>query len=73
MRDSVDKANELVQRELDSILAQRQTAFTGKSEINCLECGEQIPEKRRQLLKGCQLCVDCQEIKEKREKDNLFL
>jgi phage/conjugal plasmid C-4 type zinc finger TraR family protein len=73
MRDSVDKANELVQRELDSILARRQTAFIGESETHCLKCGEQIPEKRRQILKGCRLCVDCQEIKEKREKDNLFL
>lgn len=65
MRDSIDKANELAQREIDNILAKRQTVFIGESEINCLECGDPIPEKRRKLLKGCKLCVDCQGLRER--------
>lgn len=67
MRDNIDKANELAQQEIDNILAKRQTVFVGESATNCLECGESIPEKRRQLLKGCKLCVDCQGLKEKRK------
>ncbi len=63
MRDIVDQANDLAQLELDNLLANRQT-FAGESAKDCIECGEPIPEKRRQLLKGCQLCVNCQSIKE---------
>ncbi|PXY93060.1 TraR/DksA family transcriptional regulator [Gilliamella apis] len=63
MRDIVDQANDLAQLELDNLLANRQT-FAGESAKDCIGCGEPIPEKRRQLLKGCQLCVDCQSLKE---------
>lgn len=67
MRDIIDQANDLAQLELDNLLANRQI-FTGESANDCIECGEPIPEKRRQLLKGCQLCIDCQSLKELRAK-----
>ncbi len=67
MKDIIEQANDLAQLELDNLLANRQT-FTGESAIDCIECGEPIPEKRRQLLKGCQLCIDCQNLKELRAK-----
>lgn len=63
MRDIIDQANDLAQLELDNLLANRQV-FKGESAKDCIECGEPIAEKRRQLLKGCQLCVDCQNLKE---------
>lgn len=64
MRDAIDQANDLAQREIDNILAKRQKVFVGESAINCFECGELIPEKRRKLLAGCKFCVDCQEVRE---------
>ena len=33
---------------------------------HCEECGEEIPEKRRQLIKGVRLCVFCQQLHERR-------
>lgn len=42
------------------------TAYTGESALYCCECGEQIPEKRRKLITGCQRCVDCQQLQEHR-------
>ncbi|MEM5516768.1 DksA/TraR family C4-type zinc finger protein [Henriciella sp. AS95] len=33
----------------------------GESLTHCVECGEPIPEKRRQLVAGVRLCVDCQQ------------
>jgi phage/conjugal plasmid C-4 type zinc finger TraR family protein len=27
----------------------------------CEECGEDIPQARRELVPGCQMCVHCQE------------
>ncbi|MCX5863625.1 MAG: TraR/DksA C4-type zinc finger protein [Deltaproteobacteria bacterium] len=32
---------------------------------HCLECGEEIPKKRRQAEPGCELCVKCKAWKEK--------
>lgn len=31
----------------------------GESLRECAECGEEIPEKRRQAIPGVKLCVDC--------------
>ncbi|WP_392565161.1 TraR/DksA family transcriptional regulator [Utexia brackfieldae] len=66
MRDNIDKANDLAQRELDSTLKNRTPKFVGESATHCQDCDEPIPERRRQLLAGCQLCVDCQSLNERR-------
>lgn len=34
------------------------------SRTHCCECGEPIPERRRQAIQGVQLCVDCQSLLE---------
>ncbi len=34
-------------------------APSGESLRECAECGEEIPEKRRQAIPGVKLCVDC--------------
>jgi RNA polymerase-binding transcription factor DksA len=31
-----------------------------KSLTHCIECGEDIPEKRRLAIEGCQRCLNCQ-------------
>ena len=38
----------------------RNAVGQGESEAFCLECGEPIPEARRQALKGVKFCVNCQ-------------
>lgn len=61
MRDSIDLANDLVQLEMENLIANR-TMFQGESATHCIDCDYPIPLKRRQLIKGCQRCVDCQQI-----------
>ena len=34
----------------------------------CLECGELIPEGRRKIIPGVELCVGCQSKEDTREK-----
>lgn len=34
----------------------------------CAECGEEIPEARRTAIKGCMLCIHCQELEERHQK-----
>ena len=33
---------------------------------HCEECGEEIPKKRQELIKGVRLCVFCQQLAERR-------
>ncbi|MCW9448288.1 TraR/DksA C4-type zinc finger protein [Klebsiella michiganensis] len=38
------------------------------SATHCVDCGEGIPERRREAVAGCQRCADCQEESEVRGK-----
>ncbi|HDZ1345865.1 TPA: TraR/DksA C4-type zinc finger protein, partial [Klebsiella pneumoniae] len=38
------------------------------SATHCRDRGEEIPERRRELVAGCQRCADCQEDEELRGK-----
>ncbi|MGB7996271.1 MAG: TraR/DksA C4-type zinc finger protein [Photobacterium halotolerans] len=44
--------------------ASRQTG-NQTSATECTECGDAIPEKRRQHIPGCQYCTPCQELADK--------
>jgi phage/conjugal plasmid C-4 type zinc finger TraR family protein len=33
---------------------------------HCEECGEEIPKKRQELIRGVRLCVFCQQMHERR-------
>lgn len=64
MADFGDEASELTEAHIEKALAKR-VQYKGVSEEFCLECGEPIPELRRETIKGCKFCVDCQNLKEK--------
>lgn len=44
----------------DAVARARSTLAAGPSLSQCTECGEEIPEGRRQALPGVRLCVACQ-------------
>ncbi|GAA4223408.1 DksA/TraR family C4-type zinc finger protein [Sagittula sp. NFXS13] len=46
-----------IQEELERMKLRR--APVGESLMDCAECGEEIPEKRRVALPGVKFCVDC--------------
>ena len=64
MSDMIDRANDQVQEELNRNLAKAQR-FDTPSLAECIECGEDIPE-RRQRLGGVTRCIDCQSVIERR-------
>ena len=59
--DEIDIANDRIQREIDSIVAARRQIVQHDCPAAeaCDECGEPIPEERRQAVPGTRLCVDC--------------
>ena len=65
MPDEGDFAAKHPQLEIDSAIEQRER-YTGHSAMECEECGEPIPEQRRQAVPGCRRCIDCQTEAERR-------
>ena len=60
--------NEQIEASIADELARMQARRgpVGESATECAECGEEIPEKRRQAIPGVKLCVDCQQGRDKR-------
>jgi phage/conjugal plasmid C-4 type zinc finger TraR family protein len=54
----------------DAVLAARArlaaAASAGEGETHCVECGEEIPEKRRLAMPGARTCVACQSSRDAR-------
>lgn len=45
----------------DALAFVRQHLPSGESATECAECGQTIPQARREALPGVQLCIHCQE------------
>ncbi|NCP12026.1 MAG: DksA/TraR family C4-type zinc finger protein [Sphingomonadales bacterium] len=44
----------------DAVAAARARMTTGESLTHCIECGDPIPQRRREALPGVRKCVPCQ-------------
>lgn len=62
----IDQANELAERRLEMTIQNMRINHNAVSATHCRDCGEEIPERRRELVAGCQRCADCQEEEELR-------
>ena len=67
MSDQFDRAQELDARYREQAIEEqrRRNLKEGPSRMICLECGEPIPEKRREASPGCIHCIACAESIEK--------
>lgn len=67
MADIADIANDNAQLLLDAQLASRKQGG-GVVVAECDDCGDSIPERRREALAGhgCLRCIECQTIREER-------
>jgi phage/conjugal plasmid C-4 type zinc finger TraR family protein len=68
MADVIDTANDHADYLLQVSIAQhqRRTAGHAASAEWCGSCGVDIPEARRAAVLGCQTCIDCQQLRERR-------
>ena len=55
VQDQIDASVE------DAVERARQQIPRGESLSHCEECGEAIPEARRQAIVGVRLCISCQQ------------
>jgi phage/conjugal plasmid C-4 type zinc finger TraR family protein len=51
----------------DALERSRHQLPTGESAAYCEECGEPIPQARREAIKGVRLCVSCQGERDKQQ------
>lgn len=49
------------QMALANHMAGAKSSANTESQTHCMECGEEIPQGRREAVKGCTLCITCQE------------
>ncbi|WP_439237539.1 TraR/DksA family transcriptional regulator [Klebsiella quasipneumoniae] len=64
----IDQANELEELRQEAAIAKCRINHAAVSATHCRDRGEEIPERRRELVAGCQRCADCQEEFEERGK-----
>ncbi|QDZ06814.1 DksA/TraR family C4-type zinc finger protein [Sphingomonas panacisoli] len=48
----------------DAVLRAREMMPRGDGSIECEDCGDDIPERRRRALPGTRTCVACQNIRD---------
>ncbi|MEG8706148.1 TraR/DksA family transcriptional regulator [Klebsiella pneumoniae] len=53
----IDQANELAELQREAAIAKCRINHSAVSATHCRDCGEEIPERRRELVAGCQRCV----------------
>lgn len=64
MVDEIDRASEQ-EEYLREVALQKHVATNNWPSADwCEDCGQPIPKARRDLVKGCVTCVDCQELRE---------
>ena len=61
MADEGDRGKAMEEEHLRRALSNRKRVeAAGESRTHCEDCGEPIPEARRQAVPGCRRCVTCQ-------------
>lgn len=68
MPEIIDQANELEELQREAAIARHRINCAAVSATHCCDCGDEIPQRRRELVAGCQRCADCQEEFEERGK-----
>jgi len=67
MADEIDRANDQAQYLLDlAIHRSRKVPSNRVSAQFCDDCDESIPLLRQKTISGCETCVSCQELRERR-------
>ena len=68
MADIIDTAAEIEELQRNAALSAHRINRNAVSAEHCVDCGESIPELRREKVPGCQRCSSCQADEELRMK-----
>ena len=69
--DEIDVTNrrlEIEQKAIEARLkAAREAAVSRDAATECEDCGEEIPQARREAMPGCTRCAECQQMHERQQ------
>ncbi|TMU24576.1 TraR/DksA family transcriptional regulator [Halomonas sp. ATBC28] len=68
MADNADRAAVTIQQSLEATLARRATLATQAANDECVDCGYEIPAQRRKAAPWATTCIECQGIRELKNK-----
>ncbi|EAN5735417.1 TraR/DksA family transcriptional regulator [Salmonella enterica] len=69
MADEIDRDQEHYENYLEALIEKkRYRPVSSESLYHCRLCGEPIPEERRKILPGVDICFDCQSENERRQR-----
>lgn len=64
MADQADMAQMEAEMISEAMMRFRASEQQGESLAECEKCGNEIPKARREAIKACRLCVECQSVNE---------
>lgn len=64
----IDQASELEELLREHAIAAHRIDRNAVSATHCIECGDDIPQARREAVPGCRTCASCQEEIELKNK-----
>lgn len=65
MTDELDQVQARIKADTERAIENRRR-FGGESAVECADCGDEIPQPRREALPGIDCCVECAGIRERR-------
>ncbi|WP_336268766.1 TraR/DksA family transcriptional regulator [Vreelandella arctica] len=68
MADNADIAAELMERRMEAALSNRLSLYIPNPDPECEDCGQEIPQARRDALPWATTCIECQGIREQRRR-----
>lgn len=68
MANNIDRAAEITQQNLEAALANRVRIAKPAAHDECIDCGYEIPAARRQAAPWAATCIECQGIRELKNK-----
>ncbi|WP_224825611.1 TraR/DksA C4-type zinc finger protein [Cognatishimia sp. MH4019] len=64
----LERSEDRVTQERDRMANVARSAVRQVGNSDCVECGRQIPEARRQAAPFADRCIDCQQDKERKDR-----
>lgn len=65
MSDEADLANDLMTHHLEQAMAKHHLPAGNAATAECEECGDPIPDARRQAAPWATTCIECQHLRER--------
>lgn len=63
MSDIADRADIEIEREKQRELNRIAQSLEESGIIDCIDCGDEIPEARRKVMPSAKRCMDCEDLR----------